>query len=327
MSEFIAAKIAGLAASALGGKLGSGAIKSFPISDVIQWDNDSDKSKEIVWKHPVTYIKWGTALIVKEYEFAAFFRDGKMYDVFGPGRHVLTNANLPLLGKFFKAIYSKPLFTAEVIFISTKEFDGLFGGRSQSKELFPLLANGQYWYKVNEPTLFVNEVVGGNKKFTTEEVMEFFKGFVNQAVIKELASYSLTTVFTEGLDEVALKTKAAIFDKLRRFGIDLFDLKFRSLDTEERYRELAAMVKQGVSASEVLRMFTLRESAKELGKSTGGASLGAGFVLPQMVSQMPPPQASVETQEDPIKVLKILFAKGEISKKEYDERKKVLEES
>ena len=44
--------------------------------------------------------------------------------------------------------------------------------------------------------------------------------------MQNLASYPLTTVFTEGLDKVALKTKAAIHDTLRRFGIDLFDLKF-----------------------------------------------------------------------------------------------------
>jgi len=85
------------------------------------------------------------------------------------------------------------------------------------------------------------------------------------------------------------------------------------------------MVKQGVSASEVLRMFTLRESAKELGKSEGGG-LGAGFMLPQMAAQMPPQQSQdTEKKEDPLHALKMRFAKGEITEKIYEKMKKVLE--
>jgi membrane protease subunit (stomatin/prohibitin family) len=295
--------------------------------ETLQWEDYSGKENDVVWKHPDTHIKWGAALIVHEYENAAFFRDGKMYAVFGPGRHLLTTGNIPVLSQIFK-IHDKPSFVTTVFFVSNREFTGQFGGRSQTKELFPIIMNGQYWYKITDPTLFVNEVVGGNRKTTTADVVDFLRGFINQNIMKEFASYSLEDIFTKGLDDTALKTKTAIYDKLARFGIDLFDLKFNSLDTEERYRELAAMVKQGVSANEVLRMFTIRESAKELGKSTGGAALGAGFVLPQMVSQMAgtPPEQTTKS-DDPLSILKRRLAKGEISKKEYNELKKALEDN
>lgn len=329
MAEFIAGKIIGDIGAKLAGKateeISKGISESLPIGDVIEWSDYEGREEEIVWRHPTKAIKWGTALIVKEYEAAAFFRDGKMYDVFGAGRHILTTPNLPLLSKISKKIMGDDAFTATVIFVSTKEFNGFFGGRTQTTELFPAIANGQYWFKVKDVTLFLNEVVGGNKKFTTEETVDFLRGFVNQNIMKELARYSLANIFTEGLDSTSLKTKTAIYEKFERFGLDLYDLRFSSLDTEERYRELAAMVKQGVSASEVLRMFTMRESAKELGKSQGGASLGAGFILPQMVSQMQPPTQPSEKKEDPLAVLKMMFVKGEISKEEYEERKKILE--
>lgn len=325
MAEWIAAKLGIMAGTKAAQVAGNIAKETLPLFDVIEWSDYTNKEKDVVWKHPARAVKWGSTLIVKQYEAAAFYRDGKMYEVFGPGRHVLTTANLPLLTSFFKNVYSEPAFTANVFFVSTREFTGLFGGRSQTRELFPLLANGQFWYKITDPTLFVNEVVGGNKRFTTDEVSEFLRGFLNQNIIKELATYDLETAFTKALDNTSIKTKTAIFDKLERFGIDLFDLKFNSIDTEDRYRELAAMVKQGVSASEVLRMFTLRESAKELGKSTGGASLGAGFVLPQMLSQMPP-QVQQNEKQDSLELLKIRYAKGEIDKKEYEEKKKVLEQ-
>jgi len=323
----VVAKIMGAGASVVG-KIISKEIKETKIdAETIQWESYPNRDKDIVWKYPRKNIKWGAALIVREYETAGFYRDGKMYDVFGPGRHILTSANLPLLGKLAEITHTKPIFTSDIFFVSTKEFDGLFGGRSQTKELFPLLANGQYWFKVTDPTLFLNEIVGGKNIYTSTEVVNFLRGFLNQNMIQELAGFDLSSVFTEGLDKTSLKTKSALYDKFARFGLDLFDLKFNSIDTEERYRELAAMVKQGVSASEVLRMYTLRESAKELGKSSGGASLGAGFVLPQMVSQMPPQQSSDDKKkEDPLQVLKMRYAKGEITQSEYEKRKKVLED-
>jgi membrane protease subunit (stomatin/prohibitin family) len=324
-AAYAAAKIAGIGV-VKAGKAIEDEIKDPGIdAESIQWPSYPDRDKDIVWKYPGSNIKWGAALIVREYETAGFYRDGKLYDVFGPGRHILTSANLPLLGKLQNLTHNKPIFRSDIFFVSSKEFDGLFGGRSQTKELFPLLANGQYWFKVTDPTLFLNEVVGGKNVYTTLEIVNFLRGFVNQNMIKELAGFDLASVFTEGLDSTSLKMKSALYDKLARFGLDLFDLKFNSIDTEERYRELAAMVKQGVSASEVLRMFTLRESAKELGKSEGGAALGAGFVLPQMVSQMPQQQED-QKKEDPLQVLKMRFAKGEITEKEYEKRKKILED-
>jgi membrane protease subunit (stomatin/prohibitin family) len=304
------------------------------IADVIQWTDYPGKENNVVWKHPTTEIRWGSTLIVQQYEVAVFYRDGKIYDVFMAGRHALTTPNLPLLTKALTTVYAGPIFNATVYFVAIKEFDGFFGGRTQTKELFPLLANGQFWYKVSDPTLFVNEVVGGNMNISPEEVSKFLKGFITENLMKELAAYSLETVFTEGLDTTSLKLKNAIDDKFQRFGLDLFDLRFNSIDTEERYRELAVMAKQGVSATEVLRMFTLRESAKEIGKSTGGAGIGAGFMIPQFVSQMQPSPAQqpqqqsqqIQKQEDEaLKKLKLRFVNGEISEAKYLQMKKTLE--
>ena len=39
----------------------------------------------------------GSQVIVRESQAAVFFRDGKALDIFGPGRHTITTANIPLL--------------------------------------------------------------------------------------------------------------------------------------------------------------------------------------------------------------------------------------
>jgi len=65
------------------------------MAQVIEWKNP--RPEDVVWRYPIEDITWGAQLIVREYEAAVFFRDGKAYDVFGPGRHTLTTLNLPLL--------------------------------------------------------------------------------------------------------------------------------------------------------------------------------------------------------------------------------------
>ncbi len=106
---------------------------------VIEWTNAGPDA--IIYRYPNEDITWGAQLIVHEYEMAVFFRDGKAYDVFGPGRHTLTTLNLPLLTSLLTRIAgfggNKP-FKATVLYISTKVFNGKWGTRAQTTELAPL---------------------------------------------------------------------------------------------------------------------------------------------------------------------------------------------
>ena len=66
--------------------------------EVIEWHDAT--GEEIVQRFtPGGEIKMGAQLVVMESQWAVFFRDGKALDVFGPGRHTLTTANIPLLTK------------------------------------------------------------------------------------------------------------------------------------------------------------------------------------------------------------------------------------
>jgi len=253
---------------------------------VIEWTNPSPD--DIIWRYPIEEISWGAQLIVKEMEAAVFFRDGKAYDVFGPGRHMLTTANLPLLTKILTGIagYSQSPFKSIVFFISTKQFAGKFGARAQTTELAPLMTHGSFWFKIEDPSLFLNEVVGAQNVYTTADVNNFLRGYLNEKVIDELSRYDLVSVFTK-LDETSAQVKGAIFDYFRRLGMELADLRFEGVDTEPEYRERLFWLKAGrVTPEEVLRMETVKQAARELGKSPG-AGLGTGMVLVPPIIQAP----------------------------------------
>ncbi|MCL2642897.1 MAG: SPFH domain-containing protein [Candidatus Bathyarchaeota archaeon] len=263
---------------------------------VIQWTNTGPDA--IVWRCPTEEISWGSQLVVQEFQMAMFFRDGKAYDVFGPGRHTLTTLNLPLLTGLLTRLAgfggNKP-FKASVIFISTKVFAGKWGTKAQTTELAPLQTYGQFWFKIENATLFVNEVVGGQSAYTTDQVNSFLRGYLNEKIIDELSHYDLLTVFTR-LDETSIIVKNHLIDYFKRVGIELTDLKFEGIDTTPEYRERLFWLKTGQTApSEVLRMETVKSAAESLGKSGGSGALGAGMVLiPQIMNQ--------QVQQQPVAV-------------------------
>jgi membrane protease subunit (stomatin/prohibitin family) len=259
---------------------------------VIEWTNAG--AEDIVWRYPSEDITWGAQLIVHEYETAVFFRDGKAYDVFGAGRHTLTTLNLPLLTSLLTRLAGfggqKP-FKANVIFISTKVFAGKYGTSAQTTELAPLKVFGAFWFKVENAQLFVNEVIGGQNAYTTGDVNNFLRGFLNEKIIDELSHYDLVTVFTR-LEETSVIVKNSLTDYFKRLGIELTDLRFEGIDTTPEYRERLFWLKTGRTApEEVLRMETVKSAAESLGKSSG-AGLGTGMVLiPQIMTPTGPVQA------------------------------------
>ena len=94
------------------------------IIDVVEFlDNTGN---EIVHREPPDGpgdFRLGSQVIVRESQNAVFFRDGKSLDVFGPGRHTITTANIPILASIIgMATSGKSPFPAEVVFVNLKEF-------------------------------------------------------------------------------------------------------------------------------------------------------------------------------------------------------------
>ena len=257
---------------------------------VIEWVEA--RETDIVWRYPQEEIAWGDNLIVHEYEAAVFFRDGKAYDVFRAGRHVLTTANLPLLTKVFSKLagFDKVPFRSMLVFVSLKQFQGKFGAQGQTKELAPLKFFGGFWFRVEEPNLFVNEIVGGQGAYTTEGLQDFLRGYFNERLIDTLSQYSLQDVYGK-LDETSLLSKSVLFDAFHRIGLELIEVKFEGLDTTPEWRDRLFYIKTGVGASDVLRMETIQKSTESLSKSQGGAAIGAGAVILPQVLQQPQAQA------------------------------------
>ena len=93
-----------------------------------------ETGKELVYRIPEkgsTNIKIGAQLIVQENQEGVFFRDGKAYDTFGPGRHTLTTQNIPLITRILTIPWKESPFQAQVYFVSKQTFINLKWGTKQ----------------------------------------------------------------------------------------------------------------------------------------------------------------------------------------------------
>ena len=65
--------------------------------DIIEWVDDSRHT--LVWRFPRYHnqIKNGAQLIVRPGQVAVFVHQGQLADVYEPGQHTLTTANMPVL--------------------------------------------------------------------------------------------------------------------------------------------------------------------------------------------------------------------------------------
>jgi len=128
----------------------------------------------------------GSQVIVRESQVAVFFRDGKALDVFGPGRHTITTANIPLLVNLIgKAFSGQTPFKAEVYFVSTREFLDLKWGtpepitiRDAVLRMARLRAFGTFAMQVSDPQLFVNQIVGAQRLYRTADIERFLRSII-----------------------------------------------------------------------------------------------------------------------------------------------------
>ena len=93
------------------------------IIDIVSHPNVA--AEELVWREPQGGsgdFRMGSRVIVQESQAAIFANQGQMLDALGPGSHVLSTGNLPLLSRLIGMVTSgNNPFTADVYFVNLRD--------------------------------------------------------------------------------------------------------------------------------------------------------------------------------------------------------------
>lgn len=176
--------------------------------EVIEWVDDSRDT--VVWKFPDNdkNIKMGAQLTVRESQVALFINEGRLADVFLPGRHELVTRNMPLLTSLrsWKMGFDSP-FKVDIYFVNTRQFSNLKWGTPapimvtdpEFPGAVPMRAFGTYTFRVKDAAQFFREFAGTDPNVTSDEVMEHFRGRLVSTFAATLkrSGQSLTQIYQQ----------------------------------------------------------------------------------------------------------------------------------
>jgi len=249
----------------------------------------------------VADLRFGSQVIVRESQRAIFFRDGKALDVLGPGRHTISTANFPLLTDLLgKAFNNRTPFTAEVYFVSMKEFADLKWGTSQpiivrnagvGLGISLLQGFGTYSFQVSDPQQFVTQIMGASQSYSLASIENRLRSMLLSKIQDILGTTTANQNVLQliGLtEELGASVKAKAQDDFLAIGLLLKSFYIASLKPSEKSaEELRAM---GMLDMNVYTQLQAADALRDAAQNPNGgagltAGIGAGVGLGNIISQ------------------------------------------
>lgn len=275
------------------------------IIEVVKYDGSPDV---FVWKFPNTELGTWTQLIVNESQEAVLYKGGQALDWFGPGRHTLETANIPILNKLVNLPFGgRSPFTAEVWYINKVNSLDVKWGTPTPIQLqdpkynvfVPIRAFGQFGIKISDSKIFLQQIVGTLSTFTSVDLIKYFRGayltkvkdHISEYLIKKKVSVLEINAY---INEISESLKESILPTFADFGVELVNFYVNDISVPEDDSAIiklkGALAKKaemdiiGYSYTQERSFDTLEGAATNQGSGSApimgaGLGLGMGFGL------------------------------------------------
>ena len=269
--------------------------------EVVKYNGSPDV---FAWRFPETELGTWTQLIVNESQEAILFKGGQAYDVFGPGRHTLSTANIPILNRLINLPFGgRSPFTAEVWYINKQHSLDIKWGTPTPIQLkdpkynimIPVRAFGQFGITIEDSRPFITKLVGTLPTFDSQDIINFFRGLyltkvrtvISQYIAKKQISILEMNAY---LLELSDDLKESINSRLQdEYGIRLLNFFVNDISIPENdpgvvqlksaLAKRAEMDIKGFDYTQERSFDTMQTAAGNQGQAGGmmGAGMGMGM--------------------------------------------------
>ena len=258
--------------------------------DVIDWTDDSRDTIVSRFQRRDNAIKYGAKLTVREGQAAVFIHEGQLADVFQPGLYQLETNNMPIMTtlQHWDHGFSSP-FKSEIYFVSTRRFQDLKWGTKnpimmRDPEFGPvrMRAFGIYTIRVNDPGLFLQEVVGTDGEFTIDEVQFQLRNVLVSRFSNALASSGIPVLDLAGnTDQMADYLKNRVAPEIAQYGIEMPTVLVENVSLPEAVEQaMDKRTSMGVIGDlGKYAQFQAAESMRAAAENPGGGGNGMGAGL------------------------------------------------
>lgn len=321
--------------------------------DVIEWVDYTRDT--LIWKFPDQdkEIKMGAQLTVRDSQAAVLINEGKMADVFEPGRHELTTRNMPIMTTInsWKFGFNSP-FKVDVYFFNTRQFtDNKWG--TPSPVTIPdskfgqveFRAFGSYNFRIHDFETFFREIAGTAPVLALSDVEGMIRGKLVDRfteIVAEMAENNFSFVQMQANKTEFVKAlMPRISEFFASFGLEITDFSIQSITLPPELREYLNKNTQMNMVGDLQKFMqfqaanAMEKSAENPGGGNAGMDMGTGIAMGQMMmnqmnqmNQQPQNQAPQgESKEDIMKLLRELGelkSAGILTEEEFAAKKKEL---
>jgi membrane protease subunit (stomatin/prohibitin family) len=275
--------------------------------DVIEWTEEPGGT--LAWRFPMAgnEIQHGASLTVRESQLAVFVDEGRVADVFGPGRYGLTTQTLPVLTylKNWDKLFQSP-FKSDVYFFSTRQqLDRRWGTtqpvtiRDKDFGAVRVRAFGNYAYRIADAKRFHTEVSGTREHVAIDDLDGQLRGLMLQHLSDAVAASGVPFLdLAANQVEFARQLREATAPEFEKLGLALESVTLQNVSLpDELQKVLDQKIGMGMVGDDMGK-FMQYQAAQALPKFAEGAAggggsglvgdamgLGAGVALGQVMAQ------------------------------------------
>lgn len=213
--------------------------------NIIQRPNEE---KELfIYRYPLLNetMESGTTIKVGSNEAAVLVKNGKIFDVFPKGDHVLSKETMPLLANHL-SLKKHTTFTCEVYFVSLYTYKNMKWAmvnsmvvRDNSFGSVAIKASGNFSFKILNVSLFMNNLFGKITEFNNEDVSSYLRNLIVNGLMDTITNTRITAFdFYTNYPKFTLQNYREVINRFNECGLVLSELEVEDVVVPEEVEKL-----------------------------------------------------------------------------------------